>query len=199
MAIPTLTREELISLLFKDDTIQFSDTDYYELKEHYVQAICQKINKQHEGELILSRDGLNKTVVIITDGGCSNNGKENSCGGWGVMLITMVHDKIIAMTGEGSIPGSSNNQSELIAVREGFRMLKTKVKSVHVICDSTYAIGALNGTNKRKKNTQLIFDIEAEINEKVETTIWTHTDGHAGFHPNDLVDILAKENAGSKY
>lgn len=194
MAKPAFARETIMDVLFEGDKISHGHDEYYVMKEKYAKEILRKINS--EGIPTLRKD-LKHTVIMITDGACRRNGKENSIGGWCAVLITSKGNKIIAKIGEGTIPETTNNKSELIAIREGFRMLKHKIDRAIVICDSLYTIGALNGTNKRKANIQLITEIESELKLSARQIQWVHTNGHNDFMPNELADVVAKSNTGS--
>ena len=76
-------------------------------------------------------------MEIYTDGATSNNGYENSYGGWAYVIID--NDKIIAQ-GCGNNFGVTNNFCELTAIIEACEYAKS-IEGNHIIySDSSYCI-----------------------------------------------------------
>lgn len=80
-----------------------------------------------------------KNVTIYTDGACRGNGKENTIGAYGIVLIYNEVKKEI----KKSFVNTTNNIMELSAVIDALSMLKEPC-SVKIYSDSAYVINAIN-------------------------------------------------------
>lgn len=80
-----------------------------------------------------------KSVTIYTDGACRGNGKENTIGGFGIVL--MYND--IKKEVKKSFRNTTNNIMELSAVIEALAILKEPCE-IKVYSDSAYVINAIN-------------------------------------------------------
>lgn len=80
-----------------------------------------------------------KNVTIYTDGACRGNGKENTIGAYGIVLIYNEAKKEI----KKSFINTTNNIMELSAVTDALSMLKEPC-SVKVYSDSAYVVNAVN-------------------------------------------------------
>ncbi len=78
-------------------------------------------------------------VIIGTDGASRGNGKENSVGAFGAVLICGNHKKEIGEAFEGV----TNNRMELMAVVEALKLLKFPCE-VELFSDSRYVCDAVN-------------------------------------------------------
>lgn len=80
-----------------------------------------------------------KKITIYTDGACRGNGKENTIGGFGIILMYNEVKKEI----KKSFRNTTNNIMELSAVVEALSMLKEPCE-VKIYSDSAYVINAIN-------------------------------------------------------
>lgn len=135
-----------------------------------------------------------KKVFLFTDGACRGNpGK----GGWAALLRYEDHEKEIL----GAEQLTTNNRMELMAVIEGFKLIK-EACSVEVFTDSQYVQKGMkewifqwkkNQWHTRDKspvkNSDLwkMLDLEAAKHQ----VTWHHVRGHSGHTENERVDALA--------
>lgn len=135
-------------------------------------------------------------VMAYTDGASSHNqNAEQRRGGWGVVL-TLVNEQ-----GErdvrpaaykelsGSLPGATNNQAELEAIRQVLLAFKHARVAVTIVTDSQYAIGVLSKAWKPKQNQALIEEIKTLMAQHVVT--FEKVTGHSGVDHNTRADALA--------
>lgn len=80
-----------------------------------------------------------KKITIYTDGACRGNGKENTIGGFGIVLMYNDIKKEI----KKGYRNTTNNIMELSAVIEALSMLKEPCE-VKLYSDSAYVINAIN-------------------------------------------------------
>lgn len=80
-----------------------------------------------------------KKVVIYTDGACRGNGKENTIGGYGIVLMYNEHKREI----KKAVRNTTNNIMELGAVIDALSMLKEPC-DVEIYSDSAYVVNAIN-------------------------------------------------------
>lgn len=80
-----------------------------------------------------------KSVQIYTDGACRGNGRENTIGAYGIVLIYNGMKKEI----KKAFRDTTNNIMELSAVVDALSMLKEPC-SVELYSDSAYVINAIN-------------------------------------------------------
>lgn len=141
-----------------------------------------------------------KKVIIHTDGGCrGNNGKEDSVGGYGVLLEYGEHKKEL-YAGER---GTTNNIQELKGVINALKALKTTNIPVELYCDSAYVVNGINqwvagwkkkgwkkGDGKTPENLELWKELDklVSMQEKLEIK---KIKGHAGHEGNERADELA--------
>lgn len=90
-------------------------------------------------------------VELYADGACSDNGKEESSGGWACILYFPFKDKEKVLC--GGEKNTTNNRMELMGVIRGLQCLKTQCK-VNITTDSKYITDAFNNNwiNKWQKN-----------------------------------------------
>lgn len=141
---------------------------------------------------------MSEKLEIYTDGACLGNPGR---GGWGAILIYKEHQKKIS----GGVKETTNNRMEMQAVIEALKQLK-KPSNINLYTDSTYVKDGItkwiNGWKKngwrtanRKpvKNADLWQILEAEtLKHQIE---WIWVKGHSGNHFNEIVDVLAREEA----
>ncbi|PMR71438.1 ribonuclease HI [Halomonas heilongjiangensis] len=144
---------------------------------------------------------MKRTILIFTDGACSNNGRANASGGWAAILVNPEGEclKIASkLTGDEI----TNNRAELTAVIEGLSALK-RPADVILTTDSKYvADGATtwlaswkrNGwktaTGKPVKNVDLWQRLDALLQIHIVRFDWVR--GHSGHPENELADTLAQ-------
>lgn len=79
-----------------------------------------------------------KKIILYTDGACRGNGKENTIGGYGIVLIYKDVKKEI----KRACRNTTNNIMELTAVVQGLTLLKEPC-DVEVYSDSAYVVNAI--------------------------------------------------------
>lgn len=147
---------------------------------------------------------------LYTDGATSNNGYENSYGGWAWALVS--NDRLLKFDSDGIAP-ATNNICELTALIKGCRAAETELEFgdiVLVYSDSAYAINCYkqkwykswqrNGWVNSKKQPVANAELWAQLipffehpNFKFEKIA-----GHQGHEWNEYVDRLAVK-AKSKF
>ncbi|MDF2880447.1 MAG: rnhA [Clostridiaceae bacterium] len=80
-----------------------------------------------------------KNVTIYTDGACRGNGKENTIGGYGIILIYNETKKEI----NKAFRNTTNNIMELTAVIDALSVLKEPC-CAKIYSDSAYVVNAVN-------------------------------------------------------
>jgi ribonuclease HI len=141
-----------------------------------------------------------KNVTIYTDGACRGNGKENTIGAYGIVLIYNEVKKEI----KKSFVNTTNNIMELSAVIDALSMLKEPC-SVKIYSDSAYVVNAINQNWIKSwiKNGWRTSSKEPvknrELWEKLMKLMETHevkfikVKGHADNQYNNRCDELANE------
>jgi len=125
-------------------------------------------------------------VELFTDGSCIGN---PGPGGWAYLLRYNKHEK----EGAGSVPETTNNRMELLAVVEGLKALNQKCR-VTIYTDSQWVYYGMTGRNKRKAH----LDLWAELDELCEHHLdvlpnWVRA--HNTHPENNRVDEAAKKAA----
>lgn len=91
-----------------------------------------------------------KEITIYTDGACRGNGKEDTIGGFGIVLIYNENIKEI----KEAYTNTTNNKMELMAVIKALSLLKEPCR-VKLHSDSAYVVNAVNSNwidNWKKNN-----------------------------------------------
>lgn len=141
-----------------------------------------------------------KQVIIYADGGCRGNGKENTVGGFGCILI---YGNIKKEVKKGFID-TTNNIMELNAVIEALKLLKEPC-IVKLYSDSAYVVNAFkkdwvkkwqkNGwktsTKEPVKNIEL-WKALIKLTE-IHEVEFNKVTGHADNELNNRCDLLANE------
>ena len=141
-----------------------------------------------------------KHVDIYTDGACRGNGKENTIGAYGIVLIYNELKKEM----KKACKDTTNNIMELSAVIEALKMLKEPC-SVTLYSDSAYVVNAVNNkwllnwqkngwktSNKEPvKNKELWENLISLL--KIHDVTFVKVKGHADNLFNNRCDELANE------
>lgn len=130
------------------------------------------------------------TATISTDGSIiplgKRRGKDQGPGGWAFV----VHD-----TNEqigGTIPSTTNNQMELLAVIEAIKHIDPK-RPIIIRTDSKYVTDAANGQALVKQNAGLWREFNELKKSRRVKVVWVK--GHAGDPFNEAADVLAGKQA----
>ena len=143
---------------------------------------------------------------IYIDGACRGNGKEESHGGYGVVIFDDNQNLIDAYCKH--FDNVTNNQMELKAFLKTFELLYTKYKNekATIYSDSAYCINILTSwiyswsknnwkTSKGEtiKNLDIILSLYKyyNINFFINQIVFTKVKGHDGILGNQLADALA--------
>lgn len=147
---------------------------------------------------------------FYTDGACSGNGKEDACGGWGVVVC--LPKKQVRLS--GGEKATTNNRMELTAVIKALlwytkHRKEIKTNRVQIYSDSSYVVNAVNQNwllfwkrngfiNSKKeevKNKDLwlkFIEVKTEIEKDYGVKIeFVKVKGHDGIALNVLADKLA--------
>ena len=138
-------------------------------------------------------------IIIYCDGGCRGNGKEESVGGWGVVLQYGDHVKELY----GGERNTTNNIQELKGAINALTALKTTRIPVRIHCDSAYVVNGMNqwvkgwkkkgwrkGDGKTPENVELWKRLD-ELSSKQDDIQWIKVKGHADNEGNNKADELA--------
>jgi len=145
-------------------------------------------------------------IQIYTDGSATNNGKKDSIGGWGVVVVN--EDGSILPAAVTGIVGATNNQMELEALNFGLLAAMTYNAPAVVYCDSAYCVNMYNdwidgwaahnwcGSNKQPvknlEQVQAIYKIKKLIEAPFQPLVTVKkVKGHSGVEYNELADRLA--------
>ena len=140
-----------------------------------------------------------QTVTVFTDGACFNNGKLNAKCGSGVYFGPS-DPRNISFRPSGSF--QSNQAGEVIAILKA-ALSVPKWTPLKIISDSLYAINGLTehlSTWEDRgwigiKNAPLFKATACVLKQRIATTSFQWTKGHAGDRGNEEADRLAKEGA----
>lgn len=137
-------------------------------------------------------------VTIYTDGGCRGN---PGPGGWGAVLQYQGEQGLVEKELKGNQLETTNNQMELMAAIEAFKILKRPC-AIKLYTDSVYvrdgitewiqnwrARGWKTANKKPVKNMALWQQLDA-LNQ-THSVDWKWVKGHAGNPGNERADALA--------
>lgn len=141
-----------------------------------------------------------KNVTIYTDGACRGNGKENSIGAYGIVLM---YNDVTKEVKKATID-TTNNIMELTAVIEALGMLKEPCE-VKLYSDSAYVINAINqkwlenwqrngwknSSKEPVKNKELWVKLLEQL--KYHKVQFIKVKGHSDNPYNNRCDTLANE------
>lgn len=141
-----------------------------------------------------------KHVDIYTDGACRGNGKENTIGGYGIVLLYNDNKKEI----KKALKDTTNNIMELSAVIEALKFLKEPC-NVSIYSDSAYVVNAINQkwienwqkngwktANKELVKNRELWEQLIELRNYHKTTFFK-VKGHSNDLLNNRCDELANE------
>ena len=147
-------------------------------------------------ENIMTTTKTSKRVMAFVDGASANNqNAAERLGGWAAILMLVdadgIRDERDAAYKElsGALPGSTNNQAELEAVKQVLLALKQPGVTVTIVTDSSYMIGVLSQHWKAAKNKELISEIKALM--ETHSVTFEKVAGHSGVEYNVRADQLA--------
>lgn len=147
-------------------------------------------------------------IDIYCDGGCRGNGKKDSCGAFGIVIVQEGKEEIQISNGKRD---TTNNEMELSGLLGAIRFAKKFIEygedKVRIYCDSAYSLNittdwmwkwAANGWSKKGgeiKNLELVQSIYDELNfycdaSKIE---FIKVKGHAGNKYNEMADKILNE------
>ena len=146
-------------------------------------------------------------LYIYIDGSCRGNGKENSKGGFGIVIFDNYYNLIDAY--QEQFDNVTNNQMELKAFLKTFELLNTKYKNQQatIYSDSAYCINILtswiyswsknnwkNSKGETIKNLDIILSLYEyyNINFFINQIYIIKVNGHKGIIGNELADALAQ-------
>ncbi|MCX7883807.1 MAG: ribonuclease HI [Caloramator sp.] len=141
-----------------------------------------------------------KKVMIYADGGCRGNGKENTVGGYGIILK---YKDVVKEVKKG-FKNTTNNIMELTAVIDALLLLKEQC-IVELYSDSAYVVNAFNKgwIYKWQKNGWVTSDKKPVKNKElwqklIELTNYhkvefIKVEGHSDNELNNRCDELANE------
>ncbi|MEX0724656.1 MAG: ribonuclease HI [Planctomycetaceae bacterium] len=146
-------------------------------------------------------------VQLFTDGACRGN---PGPGGWAYILKHPAsgHEK----EGFGSLPKTTNNQMELMAVIQGLEALKRK-SDVEIITDSTYVAKGLTewmpnwkkNNWRRREGSRWRPVLNEELWKRLDGVAARHrvkltiVRGHSGHPENERCDVLAVDAAVNQH
>ena len=139
-------------------------------------------------------------IIIYCDGGTRNNqDRDNSIGGWGVVLQYGDYTKELY----GGERNTTNNIQELKGAINALTALKTTRIPVRIHCDSAYVVNGMNqwvkgwkkkgwrkGDGKTPENVELWKRLD-ELSSKQDDIQWIKVKGHADNEGNNKADELA--------
>lgn len=149
-------------------------------------------------------------VEIYTDGSSKNNGKENNCGGAGLVAFIQgmeeKPDSRIDYIWSIQENNTTNNRMELIALLKALELTQSKYKEKECIIksDSSYCVNTFNEwiTNWRRNDWTKYNGAEIENIDLIKR-LWEYKKiewpnfyiqkipGHSGLLGNELADLLA--------
>lgn len=144
------------------------------------------------------------TLHIYTDGASTKRfGKNIGGAAWYGVL-----DDNVLFYGSKSYEDATNNIAELKAIQLGLYMLiksavnfkkidMSKVKTITIHSDSTYAIGVVSGSMSPTTNLTYINEVKVQLDRVSKffpnvTLKFDHVKGHAGDKYNEMCDKMAK-------
>jgi len=135
---------------------------------------------------------INKSQIVYTDGSCTptNPGP----GGWAFVLLDYdKYEREYHVSGGENY--STNNRMELQAVISALEFCNNTA-DFSIYSDSMYVINCAQKKWKRKKNIDMW--IEYDKFSKGKNIVWVKVKAHNGDKYNEIVDILAKQEARNK-
>lgn len=154
------------------------------------------------------------TVKVYTDGACSNNGKPNSKGGWGFVVVNENDEQVYEEFG-GKV-GATNNEMELagflygLNYAIGYAMIGQEIE---IYSDSAYIVNCINECWYKKwerngfqasngesvKNQDYWKPLIKDIEQYKDVVKVIKVKGHNGNKYNEIADKLAVKGRDSNY
>ena len=145
-------------------------------------------------------------MIIYVDGACSGNGKQNSKGGFGMVVYDDNKNLIDAYSHHEE--NTTNNIQELKAILRAMLLYGSKTNDIPLVySDSAYCVNICNqwiqnwaknnwirGKNEEIKNLDIIQEIYKYINVDFPNFIIKKCAGHSNIIGNELADALASDN-----
>ena len=154
-----------------------------------------------------------KNYKLYTDGGCRNNGKNNSIGAWAYVILDNNNNIVEQMTFADE-DCKTNIRAEMIALIEGLKSIAMMNEindinkiNIEVFTDSKFICDTFNlkwidnwiKNNWIKKNKQKVANIDLWETLLALETLFNHIEynfckGHSGIEFNELCDILVNKS-----
>ena len=145
-------------------------------------------------------------MIIYVDGACSGNGKQNSKGGFGMVVYDDNKNLIDAYSHHEE--NTTNNIQELKAVLRAMLLYGSKTNDIPLVySDSAYCVNIcndwihtwaknnwLNSKKKEVENLDLIKIIYKYLNIEFFNCQVVKEKGHCGVPGNEIADALATGN-----
>ncbi len=141
-------------------------------------------------------------MIIYVDGACSGNGKENSKGGFGIVVYDDNKNLIDAYSHHEE--NTTNNIQELKAILRTMLLYGSKTNNIPLVySDSAYCVNTFNEWMfSWQRNNWKKSDKKSPENLELIKAYWEHYQkgyrielrkikGHSGYEGNELADQLA--------
>lgn len=123
-------------------------------------------------------------IHVYFDGGATNN---PGPGGWGFVLINYI--KNVIAKGAGGTIHATNNEMELVALKEALLHFTRYDIPIVIHTDSQYVQGICTGVYKAKKHIELVNQIKLLLNKFINYR-FVKVKAHSGDKYNELADQL---------
>lgn len=122
---------------------------------------------------------------IYTDGSCLKN--PGGAGGWACLVLE--DDEMWSVV--GADPSTTNNRMELQAIIQALQFVQGEEYVIYT--DSQWAMKCAIGEWRRKANLDLWAEYDIALRGRKIHYVWVK--GHNGDKYNEIVDVLAREEA----
>lgn len=145
-------------------------------------------------------------ITMYCDGSARNNGRENSSGGYGLVIFK---DNALVYAGGEQCINTTNNREELKALIHALQLTQSRFKDeiCVIYSDSAYVVNmcndwirnwARNGWMNSKKVTVENLDLVQQIYKYIILDFpnfqISKVSGHSGIFGNELADAIATNN-----
>lgn len=126
------------------------------------------------------------------DGSGTYHGDSPACVG----VVLADPDGEIVAESSAFICLGSNNVAELWAIRRALYLIRHaggagRCTPTVIYSDSEYAIGSATSSYAPKKNVELVYDLQTQVDKHAGFIRFEHVPGHSGVPGNELADWLA--------